>query len=768
MGPNLNTLSARLLLGSGIPIALFVAAALVADLVLARLTRSLEKEHAGRQVVLNIAALQSDADRMQVAYRAAATGDRAELRADYTRARDDFLATAARLRDLLRDQGPLLRHVDKVLTTEAERHAVVRELFDDNAPAGAALRDGRVVAASRSIAGGLASSQEEALRARDVEALALARQCTWTIAITVPVATILAVIVALQAARSVTGPVDRLRQAAGDLLAGRFRMVRPSGPDELAQLAVHFNHMGLTLTDRAGSLGRERDRYRSYLGATSQIMWTASADGRVTADIPAWRAYTGQTEAELLGEGWADAVHPDDRGAALAAWRRAVAEERVFEAEFRLREVSGEYRPFHSRGVPVPGPSGGVREWIGTCTDVSEEKQRDALRQEKEAAEAANRAKSEFLTKMSHELRTPLNAVIGMSNMLATQRFGPLTPKQADYVGDIARAGGHLLDLINDILDLSRVEAGRLELRPEPFALPGTVAGVVSTLQPLADEKHLRLEVRGGPDGELDTDPARFRQVLYNLLSNAVKFTPPGGAVVVSWEEAAEPRRGAGPGSAALVLTVRDTGVGIADADSEVIWDEFRQLAPPPGGRREGTGLGLALSRRLARLLGGDLWLQASEPGHGSTFAFALPRQPPRRTAGDGEAAAPPDRPAALVVEDHEPTSKLVCDWLREAGLRPAAAMDVASARALLRQGRPAVVVLDICLPDGSGWQLLGEWRNQGPRPPVLVVTVTDDDPPPDHGAAGVFVKPLDRESFLARVRELVPEVAAGSAGAGG
>src|SRR5262249_5962016 len=217
----------------------------------------------------------------------------------------------------------------------------------------------------------------------------------------------------------------------------------------------------------------------------------------------------------------------------LAAWAAAVAAPGVFEDEFRLRDHAGQYRVFGSRGVPVFGPDGAVREWVGTCTDQTERLHQEELRRAKEAAEATSRAKSEFLTRMSHELRTPLNAVIGMSKMLATQRFGPLTAKQGDYVKDITQAGEHLLALINDILDLSKVEAGKMEVRPESVPLPDAVEALLKTLRPLAEAKGVALGHEAAAPGALRTDPARFRQVLYNLLSNAIKFTPVGGSVTV-------------------------------------------------------------------------------------------------------------------------------------------------------------------------------------------------------------------------------------------
>jgi PAS domain S-box-containing protein len=480
-----------------------------------------------------------------------------------------------------------------------------------------------------------------------VAAVALAHPAPGAILASAAAALALSLAIALLVARSITGPVRRLREAAEALLAGRFVLTPPAGPEEIARLTVHFNHMGLTLTQRASSLQQQRDRFLQYVSATSHLLWSTDAAGAVVTDLPTWREHTGQTEAEVRGAGWLDAVHPDDRAAVGAAWGDAVIGRRLFDAKYRLRGRDGGYRWFVFRGAPIVNPDGSVREWVGACTDITERLQEEELRRAKEAAEASNRAKSAFLAKMSHELRTPLNAVIGMSRMLATRRFGPLNAKQADYVADVVQAGEHLLSLINDVLDLSRVEAGRMELRPEPFGLATTVEAVLATMRPLAEQKGVALRVEPpAPDGEMTADPARFKQVLYNLLSNAVKFTPRGGAVTVACQwTGGRPDEAAG-----LRVAVRDTGVGVALEERAIIWDEFRQGRPSAAA--QGTGLGLALVRRLAALMGGRVWLEESTPGRGSTFAFALPRRPPP-PAADGEAG-----PLAAGVEDNVPTAQ--------------------------------------------------------------------------------------------------------------
>jgi signal transduction histidine kinase len=234
---------------------------------------------------------------------------------------------------------------------------------------------------------------------------------------------------------------------------------------------------------------------------------------------------------------------------------------------------------------------------------------------ERRSLEIASRHKSEFLANMSHELRTPLNAVIGFSEVLGERMFGDLNAKQLEYVQDIQSSGRHLLALINDILDLSKVEAGRMELELAPFDLRAALDASLLLVRERAARHGVRLEL------EVDdavtmvvADERRFRQVMLNLLSNAVKFTPDGGRVRVS----AVLRDGV------VEIAVNDTGVGIPKEDQDLIFEEFRQARGDSAGKREGTGLGLSLTKRLVEAHGGRLWV-TSEPGLGSTFTFTLP-----------------------------------------------------------------------------------------------------------------------------------------------
>jgi signal transduction histidine kinase len=287
---------------------------------------------------------------------------------------------------------------------------------------------------------------------------------------------------------------------------------------------------------------------------------------------------------------------------------------------------------FLPKGHLVRLPAAVLRELTSA---TNREAQRDGERQRGELELARERAvressfKSEFLATMSHELRTPLNAILGFSELLVDETVGTLNAKQTEYLELVLHSGRHLLNLINDFLDLSKIEAGRMELRLERCAVDQVVAEVISTAEPLADAKQIEISAsfeRALP--AVAADLGRLRQVLFNLMSNAIKFTPAGGRVCIQGEPA---RNGAADGQ--VQVSVADTGIGVRREDQERIFTAFEQVDSPYARHLEGTGLGLALTRRLVELHGGRIWVESAGEGRGSTFRFTLP-------AGQGTAGA--------------------------------------------------------------------------------------------------------------------------------
>ncbi len=405
------------------------------------------------------------------------------------------------------------------------------------------------------------------------------------------------------------------------------------------------------------------------------------------------------------------------------------------------------------------------------------EKVRQLESSEREAHEArrraseANRAKSIFLSNMSHELRTPLNSIIGFAGILKRRLQGEVDDKLFRFVSNIHASGEHLLALINDLLDLSKIEAGRMEISVEPIHLEQITEAVLRLMHGATTQRDIVVDVDISADlPTVYADPVRLKQILFNLVSNSVKFSPDGSTVTIRARRLAADDSDLGLDS--LQIDVVDRGIGIAEQHQEIIFDEFRQVDGSSGRRYEGTGLGLALVRRLVAIQGGTVRLE-SALGEGSTFTVLLPlRVVPHSLAADEPPAltvrpVEPDRteqreagspPTVLVVEDDPIAFHQLAHSLEGDGYRVIGARSGEEALRLLEEERPDLVTLDLVLPGLDGWGVLRQLRSGATTRdiPVLIVTRKEDhDASVALGTAGFFVKPVDQDVFLQRVREL-------------
>lgn len=380
--------------------------------------------------------------------------------------------------------------------------------------------------------------------------------------------------------------------------------------------------------------------------------------------------------------------------------------------------------------------------------DVTERRRFEiALEEARRRAESASRAKSEFLASMSHELRSPLHTIIGFTELLDEQLEGPLNDKQKRFVSHIHRDSQHLLTLINDILDLSKIEAGRLEFHRVQFDLAGLVEEAVATVQPRADAKSQTLENHVRPGFLVEADQLRVKQVLLNLLTNAVKFTPEGGHIVVE----------AGRLGDQVGITVMDTGIGVASENRQAIFDVFYQVGNTTKGVREGTGLGLAISKRLVEEQGGRIWVE-STPGEGSRFTFTLPM------LTDGTRPAERARrstPLVLALEDDESARELLREYLGAGGYDVMFVETVRDVLVAALEHLPDLILLDLLLPTGTGWDALEGLKSLKDTAaiPVIVLSVVADQRALELGASAYLTKPVTRERLLGAVNREIQRV---------
>jgi len=364
--------------------------------------------------------------------------------------------------------------------------------------------------------------------------------------------------------------------------------------------------------------------------------------------------------------------------------------------------------------------------------------------------EMASQHKSQFVASMSHELRTPLNAIIGLTEMMVNNaaRFG--TEKAAEPLRRVHRAGTHLLGLINQVLDLSKIEAGKLELSPETVNLAPLLDDVIGTARQLAEQNKNRLILEAQENlGQVTVDPMRLRQILLNLLSNACKFTKQG-EVKLRVKKIVDGRNW-------IEISVADTGIGMTPEQQAKLFEEFTQADSSTARQYGGTGLGLAITRKLARMMGGDVTV-TSEPGKGSVFTVRLPGSADaqaKSSTGASDGHRSPTADCVLVIDDDATARELIADHLKAEGFSVMTAAGGVEGLKLSKDLRPTAITLDVMMPDLDGWSVLAALRKDPELAeiPVIMITIVDEQRRGVAlGAAGYLTKPIDRE----RLRRMI------------
>ena len=553
--------------------------------------------------------------------------------------------------------------------------------------------------------------------------------------------------------------VTALRDAPGAIIG--YLLI---GTDNTARKQVEEERMKLDQ--------RLRDQHfytRSLLESNIDALMTTDPRGIITDVNKQMEALTGCTRDELIGAPFKN--HFTDADRAEAGIKRVLMEGKVtnYELTARARDgtltvVSYNATTFHDRDRLLQGVFAAAR-------DVTELKRfEQTLRQKNVELEDASRMKSEFLANMSHELRTPLNAIIGFSEVLKDGMVGEMSEKQRAFIGDIFSSGNHLLSLINDILDLSKVEAGKMMLDLEPVQVASLFENSLSIIRERAATRHIRLDLEAAGDlGTIQADARKVKQIAYNLLSNAIKFTSEDGRVILRAGRVPRAAVGqlAGPWTGRgfpladsefgqfLEISVTDSGIGISPKGLDQLFTPFSQIDGGLARKFEGTGLGLAMVKLLAELHGGTVAVQ-SAVGEGSCFTVWLPLRAPAETAPIA-AKAPAVRPPValqgerivLVVEDDIKSAELIRLQLEAEGLTVLHAGSAEAALQLAVQQPLALITLDIALPDMDGWEFFSRIKQipELRRVPVVIISgVADPTRGFSLGAAAVVQKPITRQ----------------------
>ncbi|WP_230967788.1 hybrid sensor histidine kinase/response regulator [Nostoc sp. WHI] len=518
-------------------------------------------------------------------------------------------------------------------------------------------------------------------------------------------------------------------------------------------------------------LRQSEERYRYLAEAIPQLVWTTNPNGECDFFNQNWCEYTGLTLEQSLGSGWLTALHPDDIQNADEVWSNAVKNSTIYNNEYRFKRASdGSYRWQLARGLPLKDEQGIVVKWFGTCTDIHEQKQileerAHLLELEQIArakAETANRIKDEFLAVLSHELRTPLNAILGWAKLLQTGRLNQT--KTSEALATIERNANLQVQLIEDLLDISRILQGKLTLDITKINLESTILSALQTMRLAAQTKLIEVSTVFEPlMGEVMGDSTRLQQVVWNLLSNAVKFTPKGGKIQMQLKQA--------DGYAQIIVS--DTGKGISAEFLPFVFDYFRQADSSSTRNFGGLGLGLAIVRNIIETHGGIVKADSHGENKGATFTVSLPLLQDENPSPTDEQndpvfltskSLPLTGVRILVVDDDADSLDFAAFVLEQDGAFVIALSSACEALKALAEIKLDVLVSDISMPDMDGYMLIRQVRTwtpeQGGQIPAIALTAfarnEDQQEALKAGFQMHLSKPFNPEELISAIAKLV------------
>ncbi len=574
--------------------------------------------------------------------------------------------------------------------------------------------------------------------------------------------------------------------------------------EKTGKILIFGSARDITIRKQIQEALRESEaKYRLLVEHSSDLIWNLTPEGRFTYASPSWRRVTGLEPAEIAGKSFRSMAHPEDMPACLEYLRRMIATKEAGPSpHYRMRHADGSWHWHAASGTPVTDLEGRVVSVVGVSTDITERRNsEEALRRSKQEleaineslkvaiaqanemavrAEAANIAKSEFVANISHEIRTPMNAIIGFADLLTGELGDERQRRQAEV---IARSGKSLLRLINDVLDLSKIEAGKLDIRPEMASLGPLMEDLRHVFGPRAAEKGLALRFQAGtdlPKGIL-LDQPRLRQILINLIGNAIKFTEVGSVDV---RVSCAPRAGE-EGCCDLHVTVADTGIGIPEEFKSRLFGFFEQPRGQDHAKYGGTGLGLAISRRLARLMNGEIGVEDNPGGRGSLFTLVLRAVPiaavPPGRNGDGKGGEEAgqivfvEKPLVLIADEDESSRELLRLYLEPHGFPVVEAADGWQAVELAASRRPGVVLTEIKMPGEEGLALAQRLRAaveaRGGKAPLIAITASPQGgraQPDEADFDDLLFKPVSQDELVRVIARFVPHMVQAAAGGGG